>query len=174
MNTFFEPTIETEEVKILQHVNVNEILTSLKFYMDKLSDTNKQVSLRWAGSFEGLSDLRYKQSNPLGYTQNDFVDWQPGTEYIQTLATKLKVNERGRVRLLQVNPRSCYSFHFDPHPYRVHIPLITNDGSFMVVWGKLWRMKLGSAYRVRVKEEHTALNTGESARIHLVFDNCFE
>lgn len=173
MKTFYTPTIDAEEVRILKPVNIDKIIESLKPYLDSLTETNKQVSLRWAGSFAGLSDLRYKDSNPLGYTQNDFVDWQPNTEYIQEIAKELQVNERGRVRLLRVNPRSCYSFHFDPHPYRVHIPLVTNNGAFMAVWGKLWHMELGYAYRVRVQEEHTAINTGETARIHLVFDNCF-
>lgn len=173
MKTFYTPTKQTEAVKVLGTVNIDEILNSINHYVSKLSETNKQVGLRWAKSFEGISDLRYKDSNPMGFVQDDFVDWQPGTEYIQNLAKKLKVNERGRVRLLRVNPRSCYSFHFDPHPYRVHIPLITNSGSFMSVWGKLWHLKLGYAYRVRVQEEHTAINTGSTERVHLVFDNCY-
>lgn len=173
MKTFYVPSKTTEAVKVLGKVDVDKIIDNLQPYISKLSETNKQVGLRWAGEFEGISDLRYKDSNPLEYTQDDFVNWQPYTEYIQEIAKQLQVNERGRVRLLRVNARSCYSFHFDPHPYRVHIPLITNDGSFMGIWGKLWHLKLGYAYRVRVQEEHTAINTGSTERIHLVFDNCY-
>ena len=174
MNTFYIPSFDTEAVKVLQEVNVEKICQSLFSYLEKLNDNNKQVGLKWAKDFEGISDLRYKEANPLGYTQDDFVDWQPNTEYLQILAKELDVNPRGRVRLLQVNARSCYSFHADPHPYRIHIPLITNDGSFMAVWGKLWQLKSGYAYRVRVQEEHTAINTGSTHRVHLVFDNCYK
>ena len=174
MKTFYIPTAETEEVRVLQEVDVQKIYNSVHPYLQKLNENNKQVGLRWAKDFEGVSDLRYKEANPIGYTQNDFIDWQPYTEYVQEIAQKLDLNQKGRVRLLQVNARSCYSFHADPHPYRVHIPLITNEGSFMAVWGKLWQLKLGFAYRVRVQEEHTAINTGSTHRVHLVFDNCYK
>ena len=174
MNTYYTPTETTEEVKLLQEVDVSQLVDSLRYFINKLDSENKQVGLRWAKDFEGISDLRYEDANPHGYTQDDFVDWQPGTEHIQQLAKALDVNPKGRVRLLQVNARSCYSFHADPHPYRIHVPLITNDGSFMVVWGKLWQLKSGFAYRVRVQEEHTAVNTGSTERVHLVFDNCYK
>lgn len=174
MKTFFIPNSDTEEVKVLQKINVTKICESLYPYLQRLNDNKKQVGLRWAKDFEGISDLRYKDANPNGYTQDDFVDWQPHTEFVQDIAHQLDISPKGRVRLLQVNPKSCYSFHADPHPYRVHIPLVTNQGSFMVVWGKLWQLQLGYAYRVRVQEDHTAINTGATPRIHLVFDNCYK
>jgi hypothetical protein len=54
----------------------------------------------------------------------------------------------------------------------VHIPLITNNESFVFVDGKMWHLPLGNAYLVKVKHHHLAVNAGMENRIHIVFDYC--
>jgi len=77
----------------------------------------------------------------------------------------------GRVRLMRLKPRTCYTLHMDPEEFRYHIPLITNDQSFFVVGDCIDRMKyVGQLYTLRTKEMHTAVNASYINRDHLVFD----
>ena len=50
-------------------------------------------------------------------------------EVFDILSSKYKL---GRVRVLLKEPRSTLSWHRDPEP-RLHIPIITNPGSIMVI-----------------------------------------
>ena len=50
-------------------------------------------------------------------------------EVFDVLSSKYKL---GRVRILLKEPRSTLSWHRDPEP-RLHIPIITNPGSIMVI-----------------------------------------
>ena len=74
----------------------------------------------------------------------------------------------GRVRILRLGSRKCLSYHRDPEP-RIHIPIISNPGSMMIVNNFATHMKAdGSAYFMDTTKYHTALNGGEEERIHLV------
>ena len=74
----------------------------------------------------------------------------------------------GRVRILKLNSRTCLSYHKDPEA-RLHIPLITNPGALMIVDNEACHMQAdGAVYYVDTTKYHTALNVGDSERIHLV------
>lgn len=163
----------TGSVRVLGSIEIEPLKESLKRFIDKAINENvKQQGLRWAGTFEGISDLRYDEANPKKIGEEDFVDWAPDTEELQNVAHSLGIRNQGRVRMLMMLPRSTYSFHHDPDLWRVHIPLITNPDAFMVVDGKLWHLQEGFAYLVKVKDYHLALNAGDKNRIHIVFDWC--
>jgi hypothetical protein len=74
----------------------------------------------------------------------------------------------GRVRILKLNSRTSLSYHRDPEA-RLHVPIVTNPGSLMVVDKEAHHMKAdGSVYYVDTTKYHTALNGGNEPRIHLV------
>jgi hypothetical protein len=80
----------------------------------------------------------------------------------------LKKYKLFRTRLLWLNSQSCYSMHFDDTP-RIHIPLITNEDSFIVFkTGIVEHLEVGKVYWVDTRETHTAINGGEKPRLHLV------
>ena len=158
-------------VRTLGPVDVDSLITSLQPFIDKAQSGITQQGLRWAGDFEGVSDLRYS-TNPKKMTEEDFKDWIPGTEYLQEIAKQFKIRDAGRVRMLMIKPRTTYSLHHDPDLWRVHIPLITNPDCFMFVHGKMYHMEIGYAYLMRVEHHHLALNAGMENRIHIVFDYC--
>tara|TARA_B110000196_G_C20943037_1_gene565513 strand:+ start:235 stop:825 length:591 start_codon:yes stop_codon:yes gene_type:complete len=82
-----------------------------------------------------------------------------------TLASKYKL---GRVRILLKEPRSTLSWHRDPEP-RLHIPIITNPGSIMVIDNIAKHMPAdGSVWITNNTKYHNAFNGGEEDRIHLV------
>ena len=86
-------------------------------------------------------------------------------EVFDALSSKYKL---GRVRILLKEPRSTLSWHRDPEP-RLHIPIITNPGSIMVVDNVAKHLPAdGSVWITNNTKYHNAFNGGEENRIHLV------
>ena len=86
-------------------------------------------------------------------------------EVYKSLNNKFKL---GRVRLLLKEPRSTLSWHRDPEP-RLHIPIITNPGSIMVIDNVAKHLPAdGSVWITNNTKYHNFFNGGEQARIHLV------
>ena len=86
-------------------------------------------------------------------------------EVVETLQKNYKI---GRVRILLKEPRSTLSWHRDPEP-RLHIPIITNPGSIMVIDNVAKHMPAdGSVWITNNTKYHNAFNGGEENRIHLV------
>lgn len=74
----------------------------------------------------------------------------------------------GRMRVLMKDPYNCNSWHRDPEP-RLHIPIYTNPGSLFIVNHHCTHLPAdGSVYFTDTRGYHTALNGGESQRIHIV------
>lgn len=78
----------------------------------------------------------------------------------------------GRVRVLTLLPKTCYSLHTDAEEFRFHIPLQTSHSAFFVSGDNIDRMtEIGRLYMFRTNLEHTAVNASiNQRRIHLVFD----
>ena len=86
-------------------------------------------------------------------------------EVYDTLASRFKL---GRVRILLKEPRTTLSWHRDPEP-RLHIPIITNPGSIMVIENIAKHLPAdGSVWITNNTKYHNAFNGGEESRIHLV------
>jgi hypothetical protein len=80
----------------------------------------------------------------------------------------------GRIRYMFLKPKACYSMHSDGELYRYHIPIITNDQSYMVYEKEgCFRMpETGRMYRTRVDARHSAINGhNHDTRVHLLFDH---
>lgn len=74
----------------------------------------------------------------------------------------------GRMRVLSKGLYNCNSWHRDPEP-RLHIPIISNPGSLFVVNHHVTHLPAdGSVYFTDTRGYHTALNGGETPRVHIV------
>lgn len=74
----------------------------------------------------------------------------------------------GRMRLLKKKPFDANSWHRDPEA-RIHIPIVTNPGSIMVVNNHCSHMPAdGYVYFTDTRAYHMAVNGGEQDRVHLV------
>lgn len=84
------------------------------------------------------------------------------------MAQKLQSRYRlGRFRVM-IQPRShCLSWHVDAQP-RIHYPLKTQKGCFMIVNGEMRHLEVGNCYKVDTRQYHTAVNASRENRIHLV------
>ncbi len=131
------------------------------------------------GSFE--ADPRgifwIKTDNHEEVQRETYVDESAYTElipaakntYFEEIYNELRAHYKiGRMRILSLVPRKSLSFHRDPEP-RLHIPILTNPGALMIVDDYCTHMPAnGRAYFMNTKKYHTALNGGESLRVHLV------
>ncbi|MDD9910588.1 MAG: hypothetical protein OXR62_12980 [Ahrensia sp.] len=80
----------------------------------------------------------------------------------------------GRMRVLSKGLYNCNSWHRDPEP-RLHIPVITNPGSLFVVNHHVTHLPAdGSVYFTDTRAYHTALNGGETHRVHIVAALAYE
>jgi len=89
--------------------------------------------------------------------------------YFQYVWESLKqVAPIGRMRVLSKGLYNCNSWHRDPEP-RLHIPVISNPGSLFIVNHHVTHLPAdGSVYFTDTRGYHTALNGGESHRVHIV------
>ena len=114
----------------------------------------------------GKEEVRAKKIDESAYTE--FVPDLADTyfkEVYEKLSEKFKL---GRVRILLKEPRSTLSWHRDPEP-RLHIPIITNPGSIMVIEEVAKHLPAdGCAWITNNTKYHNAFNGGEEGRVHLV------
>ena len=78
----------------------------------------------------------------------------------------------GRTRLMRMRPKSCLSIHADS-TRRYHLALITNPGCYIVGVsgedGSFHKIPAdGTLYEMDAHRTHTAMNSGNKDRIHLV------
>ena len=114
----------------------------------------------------GKEAKRDEMINESAYSEviDDFIN-NYFIEVFDILSSKYKL---GRVRVLLKEPRSTLSWHRDPEP-RLHIPIITNPGSIMVIDNVAKHMPAdGSVWITNNTKYHNAFNGGEENRIHLV------
>ena len=114
----------------------------------------------------GKEQKRAKVINEAAYTE--FVPELADTYFKEVYDQLSKKFKLGRVRILLKEPRSTLSWHRDPEP-RLHIPIITNPGSIMVIEEVAKHLPAdGSVWITNNTKYHNAFNGGEENRIHLV------
>lgn len=98
----------------------------------------------------------------------EFVPLFRDTYFEQVHADLIKRFPIGRMRVLSKGLYNCNSWHRDPEP-RLHIPVISNPGSLFVVNHHVTHLPAdGSVYFTDTRGYHTALNGGETNRVHIV------
>ena len=107
----------------------------------------------------------------------DFSEFNPkfrGTYFEHVCQELSKRFPIGRTRILSKGLYNCNSWHRDPEP-RLHIPIETNPGSLFVVNHHVTHLPAdGSVYFTDTRAYHTALNGGETRRVHLVAALAYE
>ena len=98
----------------------------------------------------------------------EFVPKFAGTYFEHVHQELCKVAPIGRMRVLSKGLYNCNSWHRDPEP-RLHIPIISNPGSLFIVNHHVTHLPAdGSVYFTDTRGYHTALNGGETHRVHIV------
>lgn len=103
--------------------------------------------------------------------ESAFTEFVPmfADTYFQTVWESLcEIAPIGRMRVLSKGLYNCNSWHRDPEP-RLHIPIISNPGSLFVVNHHVTHLPAdGSVYFTDTRGYHTAMNGGETNRVHIV------
>lgn len=142
----------------------------------QLSITHSTTDDSW---FAGTGSLYNYDTRKFEHSTSDFniINTKVIGTYLETVIHDVIKQGKtdgvliGRVRILMLNAKSCYTLHMDPEEFRYHIPLITNNKCFFVSGDNIDRMPLiGRLYKFKTKELHTAVNASFLARLHLVFD----
>lgn len=125
-----------------------------------------------SGRFWTRADDRYVEEPRENLVPEiDFSEFNPkfkGTYFEHVHEELSKRFPVGRTRILSKGLYNCNSWHRDPEP-RLHIPLITNPGSLFVVNHHVTHLPAdGSVYFTDTRGYHTALNGGETHRVHIV------
>lgn len=132
-------------------------------------NSNNQISLQ---TLENKVDDWYCSAGSLLKLENtnekEYNQIQPSLK--GTLIEQL-INKYGgyRTRIMVSRPKSCYSVHFD-ESFRIHIPIVTNEQSWMV-WpfvSKCFHLDEGNIYWTNTRNYHTVFNGSLEDRIHLV------
>ncbi len=120
--------------------------------------TRVDESLKEVKREELVDEFAFKEFVPL------FAD----TYLKEVWDTLREIAPIGRMRLLSKGLYNCNSWHRDPEP-RLHIPIVSNPGSLFVVNHHVTHLPAdGSVYFTDTRGYHTALNGGESRRVHVV------
>ena len=128
---------------------------------------NKARGVFWTKPDQsGKEVVRDQKINESAYSE--FINEYKNTYFKEVFETLSSKYELGRVRILLKEPRSTLSWHRDPEP-RLHIPIITNPGSIMVIDNVAKHLPAdGSVWITNNTKYHNAFNGGEQNRIHLV------
>lgn len=89
--------------------------------------------------------------------------------YIEEVVSAIPY-ELGRLRIMRVKGRTCYSVHRDT-TQRVHLPMVTNPQALMLFpdHGLIVNLPVnGHVYLTDTTERHTAMNGSLDDRYHLV------
>jgi hypothetical protein len=107
----------------------------------------------------------------------DFSEFNPafaGTYFEEVHHELTRRFPIGRTRVLSKGLYNCNSWHRDPEP-RLHIPVVTNPGSLFVVNHHVTHLPAdGSVYFTDTRGYHTAINGGETQRVHIVAALAYE
>lgn len=161
---------KTELVKILGPANnFTKLRQEVLECFEKYSNGNNQIMLQtlqegvedWCTGVGSIEKLNIKQ-------EDDYLHIQPSLK--GSLIEELILGLKGyRTRIMRMKPISCYSVHKDFSP-RVHIPITTNAESFMIwpIHQVTTQLKPGIIYWTDTTKSHTAINGGDTDRIHIV------
>jgi hypothetical protein len=76
--------------------------------------------------------------------------------------------------MFRTKPKGITRVHDDGHEVwkktvRIHIPIVTNDGAFLIAEERAKHLSVGEAWTFDNQSQHSVVN-GDSTRVHLIFD----
>lgn len=132
-------------------------------------NTTEHIVFRFIDDFR---DHRQFHDRPL------WNEWEQLIAPIMKMAVTPYGYEKGahpRIMLAKLKAGSEIGRHIDgapaaKFPHKIHVPISTNSDCFFKVGGQSFHMKEGEAYEVNNNDMHSAVNEGDTDRIHLIFE----
>ena len=141
--------------------NISIDIDHILLEIESLPEYDTQLSLQVTSSgSSGEGKL-----NNLNFLEKDFNVFAYDLPYTNSILSELGMY---RTRLMNMKPKTCYSYHWDPTK-RMHIPLITNENNFFVIDDEVSRYPAdGSYYLIDTTKKHTFVNASFENRLHIV------
>ena len=138
-------------------INIDMILLEIQGLPDYKEQLSLQVTKEGNGGEGRLKNLTT--------SEKDFIEFAYDIPYTNSVLKELGMF---RSRLMKMEGKTCYTYHWDPTK-RMHIPLITNEDNFFIIEDELSRYPAdGSYYLVDTTKKHTFVNASRENRIHIV------
>lgn len=150
-------------------VPVDKILSTVMPVINLMNEQGlNQYGLR--GKLDENGNVEYGEGK-LNSKLSSWNCWRGGFEdgSLMSYLHEYSKYQIGRIRVMRITGRSCYSWHRDPTP-RLHIPLITNSAAFVIVQDQSKHLDCGSLWWVNTTFNHTAINCHTQDRWHLVYE----
>lgn len=185
------PSIQDVKDGLVERTSVSIDLQRLKLAVQQVTlaypwtSSRRQIGLTCRESIlpsveDGVGSLYNFEAQSWFARERDFKVFLPEFRdtYLHEIYLRLQDETRnriGRVRLMNLAPKACYSLHRDP-TVRYHIAIETNPQAFLIfAQGGLRHLpEDGFCYRVDTRNVHSAMNGGATERIHLVLSESEE
>ena len=178
---------KTDSVRPLGKVDISSLKNKIALLKEEDWDTVEDYKANYNKKSNSVLNttkhiiLRFsnKQTTPFSYrSYSKWDDWKSLLLPILNDATNSYGYTRGvytRVMLAKLPPKSFIAPHTDGNakgsiPHKIHIPLQTNDAAFFYIEGEKFILKEGEAYEVNNSAKHSVANSGNTDRIHLIFE----
>lgn len=126
-------------------------------------------SMKWDWSFGDNGELiKIQKVHPLH--EKDFTELCEvfkNTSFEKIYNALSEKYDLGRVRVMKSQPHTCLSWHTD-YGTRVHFPIKTQEGCFMVIDNEIKHLKQNQWYMTDTSKMHTAFNASNEDRYHIV------
>ena len=104
--------------------------------------------------------------NEMGFSEFDFDTPLFKLDYINSIIQELSMF---RTRLFRSESKTCLSWHHDDwNAKRIHIPVYTQEGCFMLIEKTPYHLEAGKVYLCDTTKMHTAINASWEKRTHIV------
>ena len=169
----------SKDVEIIKEVDVDRIRSEIESegIIDRIKEVakdehvhkyNDHFSLQGYGFGEKPEYSGYSSQllASIGLTDDKVINPVfPKCTYINDLMSSLNMF---RTRVMVMRTQSCLPRHCDNHP-RIHIPVWSYQGCFMVVKNKTHYLNPCQAYFVNTTNMHTAMNCNITQnRVHII------
>ena len=159
--------------KMIQEIKYNIDVEKIREELKKIPDSTKQTCLQVVkgsddpyfgiGQSGGKNSWERKQKH--SYKLSDFKYPIFDMPYTNNLITELGMYH---TRYMYLNPKNCYSYHKD-YTKRIHIIVNTNKDCWLVIEKQIYHLPInGSYFIVDTTKMHTAVNTSNEGRIHII------
>lgn len=165
--------INTVDYKIDVNRLQNDCINILKKY--KFNEHNQicfqNTSSEVQDVYEGTGDARLSHCPMYGLLEEDFNYFN--FEFNNTIFREIFdtfPHKIGRMRLTKLPSKKCYWMHNDPGMVRYHFAIFTNENCFILYKDHAhYHIPAdGICYKMNTDEYHTALNSSNEDRIHLL------
>lgn len=101
--------------------------------------------------------------------------WEGASPIVNYVCNLYPDHKMVRGEIVNLKQGKSLSSHIDIHWFhkeskRIHVPVITNEGSFLTFEDRKYHLSVGKVYEINNRIMHAGFNNGSSDRVHVIID----